>query len=273
MIIDFHTHIGISMPWVETDEYCTSGEELIDVMDKYGIDRAFCCAKPVVGEYYSILNDYIAAIMKKYPKRISGFCRIDPRLILTPTPELSDPVLWSKIMNNPNKKMIENSWTMKEVNRCIHDLGFSGIKINPAVEQFAAENPAFDPIYDLAVQLNIPVQIHCDRPSHFTAKPQRILKLAKRFPKLRICAIHTYTFDAIEILSQAENVYIELSEVSKGRLINEAVRYFGEDRVIFGSDYPFGDPNSILAMLNEIDFPERIRNKILSENALNCING
>ena len=273
MIIDFHTHIGLSMPWVETDEFCTSGEELIGVMDRFGIDRAFCCANPVVGEYYSIVNDYIAGIMNQYPERISGFCRIDPRLILAPSPELGNPALWADMMKNPDKKMIENSWTMRELHRCLKDLGFSGIKLNPAVEQFAPENPLFDPIYDLAVQLNVPVQIHCDKPGHFTANPHRILKLARRFPKLRICAIHTYTFDAIEILSQAENISLELSEVAKGRFIKEAVKHFGEDKVIFGSDYPFGDTNCILALLNEMDFPERIKNKILYENALNCISG
>ena len=271
MIIDFHTHLGLSMPWVDTDEFNTTAEELIAVMDKNNITKAFCCPNPSVAQFYSLSNDYIAAMIKKYPDRISGFCRVDPRLILTPTSEESNPSTWQKIMENPPKQKIEKSWVIKEIIRCIEDLNFSGIKLHPAVEQFAPENPLFDPMYELLIELRVPVQIHCDKIYHFTSSPQRILKLAKRFPKLRICAIHTYSGDTIDFLSEAENVYLEISEIAKGRLIKEALNLFGEDRVIFGSDYPFGDPDVILAILKALKLSDWTMEKILSENVINFL--
>lgn len=271
MIIDFHTHLGISMPWVSTDEFNTTGEELITVMDKNKIDKACCCPNPAVAEYYSISNSYIGDMIKKYPDRILGFCRLDPRLILVPTLEESDPAVWEKVMKNPSKDRIENSWVIKEIKRCVRELNFCGIKLHPAVEQFAPENPLFDSIYELAIELDVPIQFHCDRIYHFTSSPQRIIKLAKRFPKLRICAIHLYAGDTVEILSQAENVFLEISEAAKGRLISEAINILGEDRIVFGSDYPFGDPNVIMALLNELNLGDRVLEKIFYKNAINIL--
>ncbi len=268
------------MPWVKGEEYCTTGDELIEVMDENNIDKAVCCSNPVVGERYSIANDYIANEIKKYPDRLFGFCRIDPRLILDPQlKEYRDPPLWKKVMKkseeNPDIERIGSSWVFKEINRCIKKFNFKGIKLHPVVEAFAPDNPIFELIFQLAINLGVPVQIHCDRVCNFTGNPRRILELAKNFPDLKICAIHLYAEDTIKILSQEKekikNIYIEISEVAKGRLIKKAIKEFGDDRVIFGSDYPFGDPNIILAILKELKLDDETLEKILSKNALSLL--
>jgi hypothetical protein len=259
------------MPWVKGEEYNITAENLIQVMDNNKIDKAVCCPNTVVGYKYSLANDYIAASMKKYPDRFYGFCRIDPRLILDPLATEKDPIIWKKIIENPDQERIQESWVFTEITRCIKELKFSGIKFHPVEEAFSPDNPIFEPIYELAIKLDVPIQIHCDRIYNFTANPMRILNVALNFPDLKICAVHLYSREAIEFLSQVENTYIEISEVSKGRLIQEAIDSFGDDRVLFGSDYPYGDPNIILAILKELHLDESSTKKILSENALNLL--
>lgn len=180
----------------------------------------------------------------------------------------------------PDMERIKSSWVFKEINRCIKKDNFSGIKLHPVVEAFAPDNPIFEPIFELATDLDVPVQIHCDRVCNFTGNPQRIFELANKFPKLKICAIHLYAEDTIKILSQEKkkiknkkikNIYIDISEVAKGRLIKKAIKEFGDDRVVFGSDYPYGDPNIILAIFRELKLDEEKSDKILSKNALRLL--
>jgi len=266
-IIDFHTHLGISTPWVETEDYNTSAEELIDVMNKSNINKAYTCANPVVGKQFSQVNRYIGKMMKKYPEHIGGFCRVDPRLIIDINDEEFIPSNWEKILNKIPESRVEDSWLFKEIRYCIEELNFSGIKLNPAVEIFAPDNPKFNLLYELALALDVPIQIHADRINHFTASPIRIANLAERFPELKICAIHLYSADVIDILAEYENVYLEISEVAKGRLITKALQDFGSERIIFGSDYPYGDPGIIIAILNELNINIETREKILYRNA------
>lgn len=271
MIIDFHTHLGISMPWVPTEEFNTPVAELIGVMDANAIDRAVCCANTVVGETYSIANNYIAQAISQHTDRLYAFCRVDPRLLLVPDPTETDPVVWDNVMRAPARPRTDSSWVYDEVHRCITELGFSGIKLHPVEEAFAPENPIFAPIFEWAADLDVPVQIHCDRVTSFTGRPQRILECARQYPDVRICAVHLYAPETIEFLSQVDNVHIEISEVAKGELITRAIDAVGVDRVLYGSDYPYGDPKVILAVLRALGLDDETLDRILSANALRLL--
>jgi aminocarboxymuconate-semialdehyde decarboxylase len=46
-----------------------------------------------------------------------------------------------------------------------------------------------------------------------------------------------------------------------------AVRFFGPDHVMYGSDYPCWMPADALRFFNEVGLPEDVQQKILSGNA------
>jgi len=78
-ICDAHVHLGKSGPWQPYINPTIYAEELIYLFDKYNVEQAIAFPNPNVGDKYPKMNDYIAKCVKRYPKRLIGFGRVDPR--------------------------------------------------------------------------------------------------------------------------------------------------------------------------------------------------
>jgi len=66
-------------------------------------------------------------------------------------------------------------------------------------------------------------------------------------------------------LWELPRVYADTSLASKHEILDYLER-FGEDRLIFGSDFPFGHPRRELDKIRELQIPESTREKILHKN-------
>ena len=66
---------------------------------------------------------------------------------------------------------------------------------------------------------------------------------------------------------QLLNVMLETSGSFDCEKIEEAVDRFGAHRILFGSDMPFSDPASMLALVQSSGVPKDAMSKILGENA------
>lgn len=66
-------------------------------------------------------------------------------------------------------------------------------------------------------------------------------------------------------LWELPRVYADTSLASKGEILDYLQRY-GDDRLLFGSDFPFGHPRRELDKVRELDIPESSREKILHQN-------
>ena len=67
--------------------------------------------------------------------------------------------------------------------------------------------------------------------------------------------------------SQLLNVFLETSGSFDAEKIEEAVEHFGAHRVLYGSNLPFSDPASMLALIQNSDLPKDSMEKILGGNA------
>jgi len=67
--------------------------------------------------------------------------------------------------------------------------------------------------------------------------------------------------------SRLLNVLLETSGSFDAEKIEETVEHFGAHRVLYGSNLPFSDPASMLALIQNSDLPEESLEKILSGNA------
>ena len=76
-----------------------------------------------------------------------------------------------------------------------------------------------------------------------------------------------YIQAAINTAKKYDNIILETSGVSMHSKIREAVKKVGEDRVVFGSDYPFHDYSVELQKVMVAGLSRRQRELLLYENA------
>lgn len=79
MIIDIHTHLGRLTRY----DVPVTAEELIENMDKWGIDKSVVLPLDATpeGSTFWFTTEQVLEVYQKYPDRIIPFCKLDPRQI------------------------------------------------------------------------------------------------------------------------------------------------------------------------------------------------
>ncbi len=83
MFIDIHTHITPSKTVYRNDgSTYTTPEELLDMLDRAGIDKAVLLPMPIPeGNHRVVSTEDVLEITSRSPERFIPFCNIDPRAI------------------------------------------------------------------------------------------------------------------------------------------------------------------------------------------------
>lgn len=242
VIVDGHTHFGREGKGLPPN----SVEDLLTIMDRNGIDAVVTCAPySSIGEdrTYDEANEFIAESMRAVPGRIVGFVRINPHLQ-------------------------ENA--LKSIEEGVRKHGFMGIKYHPRNEAFPINSEELSfPLAELAVKLRVPILIHTGEPDTYGfAQPTLVGDLADSFPDLTLIIGHMgkrLFEDAILVGKWFENVILETS-FRNPRDIARAVRKVGADRVIYGSDMPFGLPEIEMMKVRVCDISEEEKELVLGGN-------
>ncbi|MFQ6053345.1 MAG: amidohydrolase family protein [Candidatus Bathyarchaeia archaeon] len=242
VVIDGHTHFagaGRGLP-------PSTVEDLLSAMDGNGID-AVVTTPPysAIGRdrTYDEANAFIADAMEEAPGRILGFVRVNPHLR-------------------------ENA--LRSIEAAVGEGGFLGVKLHPRNEAFAinSEELVF-PIAELAAKLKAPILIHTGEPDTYGfAQPALVGGLADAFPEVDLIVGHMgkrLYEDAILVAKWFENVVLETSFRSP-REITRAVGVVGAERVVYGSDMPFGIPEIEMMKIGLCDVSEEEKAMILGEN-------
>ncbi len=130
-------------------------------------------------------------------------------------------------------------------------LGLRGLKIQPNAQRVFPNDPRWLPIYRKAADLGLIVVFHAgDEESGFRgeySQPEHFVPVLKAFPDLTIVLSHLggfRTWDRLDLLLGYGNVWYDTAHVP-GNVPDEQfaalINKIGADRVVFGSDYPFGD--------------------------------
>lgn len=221
-------------------------EELMSVMDGNGID-AVVTTPPYssIGKdrTYDSANTFLANAMEKAPGRILGFIRVNPHLL---------------------------EHALEKIEAGVRDQGFFGVKLHPRNEAFAinSEELAF-PIAELSGKLGVPILIHTGEPDTYGfAQPTLVGGLADAFPDVNLIVGHMgkrLYEDAILVAKWFENIILETS-FRGPREITRAVNIVGADRVVYGSDMPFGIPEIEMMKIRLCDISDEEKALILGEN-------
>lgn len=221
MIIDGFTQMG---PGIKNHESSplrpmrdtSTAEGLIAALDEAGIDRAVTFAPRWVGgpfhdPTYEQANAAVFEATQQFPDRLIGYARVNPN--------------WGEAAE-------------RELDRCLNQYGFKGVKLDPDWENFNPNDPKLvHPLMQIAEASGVPVLFHA---GFIPAQPALFWDLALAFPNVPIILGHMgqrLTNDAVIVAQRVPNVYLDTSDHMY--MLGQFARQLGVDRFIFGSNLPF----------------------------------
>lgn len=165
-----------------------------------------------------------------------------------------------------------------EVNRCAQ-MGISGFKLHPDFQKIDIDDKSLFPFYEMLCGKNLPVCFHMgdERPQYRYSEPRKLKNLLLNFPKLHAVAAHFGGYkawdEAQETLSEFRGEHRLLFDTSSSLLdltperAAQLVDSFGEDNMMFGTDYPSLDAAGELVKIMRLPLSEAVMEKILWNNA------
>ncbi len=156
--------------------------------------------------------------------------------------------------------------------------GCRGLKLHPIIQDFHPSGPECMETVEEFSQYGLTVFFHCGQSSYYVpesesesyGEPGNYVKVFAAFPRVKFVMGHMGLLEsnkAIEVAQVFPNVYLETS-FQPVRMVRKAVEKVGGDRVLFGTDWPFGGQRYELAIV--LDMTERnpwLRERLLWKNA------
>lgn len=281
----------------EIEENCWSADRRFADMERNRIDMQVICTIPVMFNYWAkptdtlevarFLNDHIAAVVAKYPKRFVGLATLP----------MQDPDL-----------------AIQELERCMKDLNMAGVQIGSHINEWNLSAAELMPFFEACERLNASVFVHPwdmmgskDMQRYWLpwlvgmpAETSRAIcsmifgGVFERLPNLRVLFSHgggafagtlgriMHGFNARPDLVAIDNPYPPTKYLGQfwvdtlvfdATMLQHNIDLFGAEKVALGSDYPFplGELNTG-ALLDSMNLEPNIKNTILYKSALSWLN-
>ena len=152
-------------------------------------------------------------------------------------------------------------------------MGLLGMKLHPDTRKVDMDDDRFMRVYEICERLGLAVLIHCGDYRYDYSHPSRMKRILHEFPQLRVCAAHFGGWSvqdlALEYLEEG-GCFLDMSSSMKYlglRRTRELCEIYGEDRMMFGSDFPMWNPASEYAIFRSLGFSETAYEKMCWHNA------
>lgn len=273
MVIDFHTHIFppqikknrrkyidsdpcFAILYSEKDARLATADELIDSMDKAGIDISVIANYGwTTHELCVETNDYILESIARYPDRLVGFCAVQPNSLEA---------------------------AITEIERCARG-GIKGVgELRPDMQLFDfRDGEIIEPLIETVRKHKLILLTHASEPvghgypGKGSITPDVLYPFITSFPDLTIVCAHWgggLPFYALmpEVKEAMRNVFFDTAAsplLYTPQVYSQVTQLIGADRILFGTDYPLLTQSRLLEEINSADLPEGARELILSGNA------
>lgn len=159
--------------------------------------------------------------------------------------------------------------------------GAKGLKLHGIIQKVALDAPRTHKAVEAAGRAGLAVLFHCGISNYYKGeeKDRNIpeygavdyaVRLVREHPGVRFVVGHAGMYEVEEVMEKLaafENVLVDTSLQSAAN-IRKLIRAFGPDRVLYASDWPFGDAWAALACARKAcKGDEPLLRKVLYENA------
>jgi hypothetical protein len=159
--------------------------------------------------------------------------------------------------------------------------GARGMKLHPIIQSVPLTGPQTYAAVEAFARHDLPVLFHCGISTYYLGRQRRreqprygairdAATLVRDFPQVRFIAGHAGLFevhDAMKRLGGLPNVWVDTSFQSVAT-VRELIAIFGPDKVLFASDWPFGErPPAVEIARAACRGDHGLERKIFFENA------
>jgi uncharacterized protein len=306
MIIDFSAHLitPAVLKELRKTPYYTANEtpipmknadlrQRLKIMKKYGIDK-------------QVLSLTSASLMEMTAKQASKVCRLANDGIAEFCQKEPD-----RFVGLAGVSLLDVENAIGELDRAIKDLGFRGVIVATNQAGMGLDSPEYYPFYERVVKYDVPILLHPTHWKNYPLVDKKIMIIfgwpfdttqavwrmitggvLDRFPNLKLVTHHLGAM--FPYFGGRVNSYIGQALKGRGRKsISDywkqiygdtaidgmtgaymcGYSFFGPDRIVFGTDYPFGleEGESFirdnLRNVKAMHIPAKAKEKIFSKNA------
>ena len=234
-------------------------EKMLEGMDAAGIELAFLVAaksgRVGLPGCYHMPAEVVSRAVDKYPDRFLGLIGIDPYTGMEGVRALEDAV---------------------------KNEGFIGAHLYPHWFELAPNHAKYYPFYSKCIELDIPIQMQVGQ-SLIYSKQQRCRSVGRPIylddvacdlPELKLIGSHVgipWHDEMIAMSWKHENVFISTDAHSPKYWPDSVVRYinsYGQDKVIFGSDFPVLRFQRTVEEIDQLDLKPEVRRKFMRDNVV-----
>jgi len=184
------------------------------------------------------------------------------------------------ISGNPKTTLVEGlRWRGDErtdlftLEERLRDGVVKGIKLYPAYESYAINDPSLEAVFRIAAKYDVPVMIHTGDTYSKSAKlrhahPLLVDDVAVDYPDVRFIMCHLgnpWFQDTAEVLYKNANVYADISGLTLGEFsykfekyvagrLKEMITYMGDPgkQLLYGSDWPLVRMGPYVKLLDDL---------------------
>ncbi|MBA7566055.1 hypothetical protein ES708_07742 [subsurface metagenome] len=205
-------------------------------------------------------NDYILESIARYPKRLIGFCVVQPQ---------------------------SYEAAITEIERCTKR-GIRGVgELRPDMQLLDfSDKEMMDPFVEIMMKHRLTLLTHTsepvghDYPGKGSITPDIIYPLITSYPELTIVCAHWgggFPFYALmpEVKQAMNNVFFDTAAsplLYNPEIYQQVIQLVGADKILFGSDYPLLRQRRMLDEIRALDLPEETKDLILGGNARKLLN-
>ncbi|MBQ8781554.1 MAG: amidohydrolase [Oscillospiraceae bacterium] len=216
---------------------------LLETGSAAGVDRFIVQSVATTPHQVESINNFIAESVKANPDRLIGFATI-----------------------HPDYEDIEG-----ELER-VAEMGLKGVKLHPDFQRFLIDDDKAMKIYE-CIEGKMPLLVHTGDYRYEWSKPERMARVLDAFPKLQVIGAHFGGWSEWEKLKEVyagRRIWVDTSsslyELSAEKAM-ELIEFFGEDYVLFGTDYPMWSAADEIVRINSLPLTDLQKEKIFHLNA------
>lgn len=263
MKIDAHAHAC---------GYYDTTEHILEKLDEFGLDKVVLFpgepGKKVVNIQDMKRKEvlYVTNVIGEFLGRFINFSRII---------NARNSDVYGMRMQAPDK-IIQYYWATPEylhrLEADYRDMKFAGIKVHQCIKYFSIKSPFFMRIVEFAEINNLPVLIHL----YGKKDAKKLIEVVKN-RKVKVIVAHLFHWKIFKSAwAEVKNqIWFDMANyyfLNRETIIN-AIGSFGSEKLIFGSDNPFGENciGKTLELVNNLPVSIEDKRNILGDNLLSVL--